>query len=117
MNDADTEVPLQYRRQRRCPFDPAPELHDLRDTQPVARHTAPNGDPVWLVTRHADVSRVLRDARFSNAATPATLTRPAGATAGGGIATVRQPGSLFNTDPPPPTPQRRKISGGEIQEY
>ncbi|GAA3021949.1 hypothetical protein GCM10017559_53630 [Streptosporangium longisporum] len=40
------------------------ELATLRD-EPVVRAVMPSGDPVWLVTRHADVRAVLSDRRLS----------------------------------------------------
>lgn len=45
-------VPIAYRREN---FDPAPELLQLRDEDTLTQQLAPNGEPVWLVTRHADV--------------------------------------------------------------
>lgn len=37
----------------------------MREEQPVSRLQLPNGVPVWLVTRHADVRAALGDARLS----------------------------------------------------
>jgi cytochrome P450 len=57
-----------------CPFpaargerlDPAPTYGRLRAEQPVSRVLLRNGEPAWLVTRHADVRAVLRDRRFTS---------------------------------------------------
>lgn len=43
---------------------PPAELAVLRD-EPVVRATMPSGDPVYLVTRHADIRTVLSDPRLS----------------------------------------------------
>ena len=40
-------------------------LGRLRDEAPVRRVSLPNGMPVWLLTRHADVRAVLSDDRFT----------------------------------------------------
>jgi len=50
------------------PLEPPPEYAKLLRTEPVCRVTIPTGDQVWLVTRHADVRRVLSDTRFSREA-------------------------------------------------
>lgn len=46
------------------PFPP-PEYDALRAQGPV-RAALPDGTPVWLVTRHADVRAVLTDRRISS---------------------------------------------------
>ncbi|WP_146044359.1 hypothetical protein [Amycolatopsis sp. BJA-103] len=49
-----------------CPFSPAPEIGDIRDSPSLPRVSCPTGIDAWLVTRYADVREVLGDtARFS----------------------------------------------------
>ncbi|MGH3170826.1 MAG: cytochrome P450 family protein [Trebonia sp.] len=45
---------------------PQDALTVFQDAQPVRRVKLPNGVPVWLVTRYADVREVLNDPRMSN---------------------------------------------------
>ncbi|MEV6600025.1 cytochrome P450 [Actinoplanes sp. NPDC051346] len=45
--------------------DPHTVYQQLRDTAPACRSELPDGSPVWLVTRHADVRRLLADPRLS----------------------------------------------------
>ena len=44
--------------------DPFPLLARLRSSEPVYRTTLPDGTPVWLLTRYADVNALLKDERF-----------------------------------------------------
>lgn len=48
------------------PFDPPEEYAYLREHDPVARLTLPDGKTGWLLTRHADVRAMLADERFSS---------------------------------------------------
>ena len=50
------------------PYHPAPELVEIRDRQPVALVSMPDGRPAWLVTGYPEVRQVLVDPRFSRAA-------------------------------------------------
>jgi cytochrome P450 len=51
-----------------CPFAPPAALAELSRQTPVGRITLGDGSRPWLVTRHADVRALLRDARFSSSA-------------------------------------------------
>lgn len=51
-----------------CPFAPPAALAELSRETPVGRITLGDGSRPWLVTRHADVRALLRDARFSSSA-------------------------------------------------
>lgn len=91
--------------ERTCPFDPAVEYTRRRETEPVSQVRLWNGEPVWLVTRHADVRALLRDPRFS-----ADMSRP-------GFPIVRrqfQTGnglrSFIRMDPPDHTYFRRMLT-------
>ncbi|MFC5744329.1 cytochrome P450 [Actinomadura rugatobispora] len=53
-----------------------PEYGHLRADEPVSRVQLPFGGPAWLVTRHADVRKVLTDPRFSSRATTANPDGP-----------------------------------------
>jgi cytochrome P450 len=107
----DLQVPLVYRREQPYPFDPVAQLLTLRGTGTLTRQAAPNGEPVWLVTRHADARQVLSDKRFSTALTPRTLIRPR-ATGRASIASpARQPGSFLGYDPPEHSRLRHMVAG------
>lgn len=50
---------------RTCPFSP-PDAYSAKELdEPVARVSLWNGSTPWLVTRNADVRRIMRDPRFS----------------------------------------------------
>ncbi|MEU6584995.1 cytochrome P450 [Nocardia sp. NPDC046763] len=51
---------------RTCPFSPPGEYRELREQDPVAHVTLPDGIDGWLITRYADVRAVLSDPRFSS---------------------------------------------------
>ncbi len=89
-------VPLPFRRDRDCPFDPAPEFSRLRAQAPVTQVTLPYAEePAWLVTRYDDVRTVLADDRVSNT--------PQGSEPG--------PGDLLSLDGPEHRRLRRTLTG------
>ncbi|MET8424560.1 cytochrome P450 [Nocardia sp. NPDC004860] len=51
---------------RSCPFSLPAEYRELREQDPVAHVTLPDGIDGWLITRYADVRAVLSDPRFSS---------------------------------------------------
>lgn len=103
-------MPLPVRRGRDCPFSPAEEFRALRSSEPVCRTWLPSGEPAWVITRYADVRRVLGDAEtFSNTAAgqgPMPPPRPAS-----GTIPPPQPGFFVAYDPPEHTRLRRMVSG------
>jgi cytochrome P450 len=51
---------------RSAPFDPPPAYATLRAETPVTRAVLPSGDPVWLISGHENVRRILIDPRVSS---------------------------------------------------
>lgn len=84
-------------------YHPPPELTELREHSPVAPVVMPDGSRAWLVTRYADVRRVLSDPRFSRAAQrgPDAPPRELGAL---------ESESLIGMDPPEHTRMRRLVA-------
>ncbi|MGY5123184.1 cytochrome P450 [Streptomyces nigrescens] len=91
---------------RSCPFDPPEEYRTLREQEPVAPVTFPDGAAGWLVTRYEDVRTVLGDPRFSS---KDTLLRRGGA--GTDDAPAPPPGNFLALDPPEHTRFRRLLTG------
>ncbi|NMO88629.1 cytochrome P450 [Actinomycetospora sp. TBRC 11914] len=91
-------------------FGPAPDVVAVREGEGVVRVPTPFGPPAWLLTRHADVRRMLGDTDgFANGWTPADL----------GQGEHRDPrqlsgeraGNLLALDPPDHTRLRRLLTG------
>jgi cytochrome P450 len=61
---AETTEPSAFPMER-CPFSPPLEYAQLRETDPIAKVSMPDGVPAWLMTRYDDVKAVLGDNRFS----------------------------------------------------
>ena len=64
-DDANGSADLSYPMVRRCPFDPPPELAQLRAARPITRVRLWDGSSSWLVTRYADIRKLLVDPRVS----------------------------------------------------
>ena len=99
-------IPVQ--RAEGCPFDPPPELSELREKEPVCPVTMPDGTDGWLLTRYDDIYATLRnhetfssrgELRTSAIGTMLSARRPAG------------PGNMNPMDPPDHTRLRRKLQG------
>ncbi|WP_232660707.1 cytochrome P450 [Pseudonocardia sp. TRM90224] len=105
-----TSEPVQLPDARRagCPFDPPPELADLRAERPLTRMLFPDGHIGWLATSHEMVRAVLADRRFS--ARTDLMHHPFG-----GPDDERPPpappGVLTDMDPPHHTRYRRALTG------
>jgi cytochrome P450 len=57
--------PEQFPVPRRSPFGVQEEYRTIRDTEPVAKVRMPGDTWAWVLTRHADVTAMLTDPRFS----------------------------------------------------
>ncbi|MDQ0595712.1 cytochrome P450 [Streptomyces canus] len=99
-------IPVQ--RAKGCPFDPPPELSELRETEPVCPVTMPDGTDGWLLTRYDDIYATLRNHEtFSSRGE--LRTSPIGT-----MLFARRPaevGNLAAMDPPDHTRLRRKLQG------
>jgi cytochrome P450 len=106
------ELPLPYRRDPACPFDPDKEFSRLRAEEPISRVSLNGGDTAWLITRFADAKEILADLRFSSELTPMgiVLPDPENRTLAEELKD-RQPGTFIEYDPPEHTRLRRMIAG------
>lgn len=84
-------------------LEPVPEFAELRRDAPVVRVRLPSGDTAWLVTRNADVRRVLAGSSFSRA----RATRGSGPRIN---RTTTLPDSILAADPPEHSRLRRLIA-------
>ncbi|KNB49934.1 cytochrome P450 [Streptomyces caatingaensis] len=93
---------LQFPFAARHPLLPPDEFARLRRERPVVRARLANGHAVWLVTRHADVRKVLADPRLSREA----ITRPDAPRL---LPVAAGSKSIFVMDPPAHTRLRRLV--------
>lgn len=95
---------------RNDPFDPPPELGQLREDQPLQRLTYPDGHVGWLVTSYALSRAVLADRRFSARLElkrfPVQWQEIEGLSSG-----APRPGFFIDMDPPEHTRYRRLLTG------
>ncbi|NBE80073.1 cytochrome P450 [Micromonospora rubida] len=91
----------------RCPFDPAPELAELRREHPVARMVFPDGHVGWLVTGYDEVRRLLADRGLSSRG---DLLRSPIPLPMAGDRTEVAPGMFTAMDPPEHTRFRREVA-------
>ncbi|WP_431915967.1 cytochrome P450 [Micromonospora wenchangensis] len=110
-NAASTGETPDFPMPRTCPFAPAPEYVGLRAEAPVSRVRVPDGQLAWLVTRYADVRRLLTDPRVSadRFHPNLPLTEPVTPQTRRNIAAVGR--SLIGLDQPEHGPQRRMLIG------
>lgn len=95
-----------FRRDMGCPFDPAPDLTQLRRDAPLTRVRLWDGSWAWLVTRYEDVREVLADRRFSS-----DMNTPGFPSHGAGVAATRQKHRTFlNMDDPEHNVHRRMLT-------
>ncbi|APU15479.1 MULTISPECIES: cytochrome P450 [Actinoalloteichus] len=94
---------------RERPLDPPDELARLRERQPIARMTYPDGHLGWLVTSHAAARAILADRRFSSrqdlmrASLPHIVAQEP--------QTPADPGNFIRLDPPDHTRYRQLLAG------
>jgi cytochrome P450 len=111
VTQSDT-LPLPYRREAGCPFNPDPEMRRLRAEEPITRTSINGGDVVWLVTRFEDGRDILGDRRFSSELTPLgiVLPEPGNRTLAEELQD-QQPGTFIECDPPEHTRLRQMVAG------
>lgn len=85
-------------------YEPSPVFAELRDQCPVTQVRTPDGNTAWLVTRYADVRRVLIDQLFSRAAAAGPGIPLAG------LARLSAE-SMLGLDPPEHTRLRKLVQG------
>ena len=94
-------VPLPFRREPTCPFDPSTEYKRLRGEDPVISVPTPSGEQVWLITRYADVRQVFSDnRRFVSRQPPVVLERPPSGAGAGQFSPGQVKGFFVNADGP-----------------
>src|SRR2546423_9477764 len=98
---------LPTRRHPDRPFDPPPELAEIRERHPLVRMTYPDGHDGWLATGYQAVRTILGDRRVSNRYELVHLPME-GAPPELPPAT---PGDLTGIDPPEHTRLRRQLIG------
>ncbi|WP_225726867.1 MULTISPECIES: cytochrome P450 [unclassified Nocardia] len=103
-------VPVQLPIMRAAdrPFDPPPELAELRERTPLRRLAMPGGYGGWLVTSHALVRAVLGDQRFS--VRHELMHSPFPGTEGVEVPAA-PPGHFSAFDPPEHTRFRKLLTG------
>ena len=95
---------------RRFGFGPAPDLAAIAQREGITRLQTPFGPPAWMLTRYADVRRMLGDAEgFANGWTPADLGPDAAARDPRQLSGDRA-GNLLALDPPDHTRLRRMLT-------
>lgn len=85
-------------------YELSPELSRIREERSVAEVTLPDGTSAWLVTRYADVRKVLVDPRFSSRVAAAMM-----ALSESELGKLTNE-SLIGTDPPQHTRLRKLVS-------
>lgn len=96
---------------RRSGFGPAPEVAAARTHDGIIRVPTPFGPSAWLLTRHADVRRMLGDAEnFSNGWRPEDLTADEAPTRDPRQLSGDRSGNLLALDPPDHTRLRRMLT-------
>ncbi|CAF3521189.1 unnamed protein product [Rotaria sp. Silwood1] len=91
---------------RSSPLRPPPDYAKLRKDRAVSKAKIWDGSLVWLVTRHSDVQKVLKDPRFSKVRTLPGFPE----TGPGGKAAARETKPTFvDMDPPEHTRYRGMI--------
>lgn len=101
-------VALPTERLSGCPFDPAHELAPIRDEQPLARLSFPDGHVGWLATGHTVTRALLADQRVSARYELLHYPYPGGPE---GPLPPAPVGDMLGLDAPGHTRFRRKLMG------
>lgn len=104
----DSDVPL-FPMPRTTPFDPPDGYAALSEDGPVSRGVMLSGQPVWLVTGHENVRRILADPRISSNRRHPSFPSQAGATPEMRAAQAAITEALVSADPPEHTARRRLL--------
>lgn len=109
MHEDDAE-PIPLPTARRNPFDPPPELAQIRGTCPLRRLIYPDGHIGWLVTSYELARAILADPRFSarSELKRVPVSRPG---ADPFIGAPALPGWFVDMDAPRHTRYRRLLAG------
>jgi cytochrome P450 len=94
---------------RQNPLDPPKEIAALRETEPIARMTFPDGHNGWLITSHPAVRAVLASPAFSNRIE--NLHSPIPREGLKDLQFKAPPGMFNRMDPPDHTRIRRMLTG------
>jgi cytochrome P450 len=107
-DSAVTELPV-FPMARTTPFDPPAEFAALAARGPVSRGVTPIGQPIWLVTGHEHVRRILTDPRISSSQRLPGYPAFSEVSPEAREAQARFGESLLNSDPPEHTDRRRML--------
>ncbi len=94
---------------RTTPFDPPAQFATLAADGPVSRGVTPIGQPIWLITGHEYVRRILADPRISSSQRRPGYPAFTELTAEMRAAQASFGESLLNSDPPEHTDRRRML--------
>ncbi|HEY3608601.1 MAG TPA: cytochrome P450 [Pseudonocardiaceae bacterium] len=108
MTTTDIDLP-EFPLARRAPFDPPAAYARLRDEAPVTRALMPGGRPVWLISGHENVRRILADPRVSSDRTRAGFPMIVQVSPEQLKKSLSFGRSLIGSDPPEHTAQRRMV--------
>jgi cytochrome P450 len=100
----DTAEPIELPTLRTCPFDPPPELAELREQEPIRPLRFSDGHVGWLVTSYELGRKLLMDSRFS-------MLPPRLAYGEVLASDLPNPGVVIGMDPPDHTRVRRLQTG------
>ena len=95
---------LSFPIPRDHPLDPPPAYREIRADRPISRVVMPDGQQVWLITRHDHCRKVLTDRRFSS--DPTTPGYPSYISGD----TPLPDGFFLNQDPPDHTRLRSLVT-------
>jgi cytochrome P450 len=104
-----TEAAVQFPRERKRRFDPAPLLHDVGVAARPRRLRFPDGHQGWLVGDYANARAVLADRRFTIGVTRQPVGEPQKSEAYDAALGSLRAGAITSLDPPGHTRLRRAV--------